>query len=132
MGGSVSAFDAIHDAIPVAKVPVVSSLRSPNFLFGMSPFTHPHINNRSEISSFDPITGRLNFADGSWEDEVDVVFLATGFEFSFPFLPKVKPINGRIPGLYQHVFKIDDPSLIFLGMVGLFLIPMPRLTRLQL
>ncbi|RYC63824.1 hypothetical protein CHU98_g2379 [Xylaria longipes] len=101
----------------VTKGPVISSLRKPNPTFGWAPFTHPRIDIRSEISSFEPATGRINFADGSSADDVDLVLFATGYEFSFPFLPNLKVINGRVPGLYEHVFNIDDPSLALIGMV---------------
>ncbi|KAI8945019.1 putative dimethylaniline monooxygenase [Xylaria longipes] len=117
VGGSISAFDALHDIRAVTKGPVISSLRKPNPTFGWAPFTHPRIDIRSEISSFEPATGRINFADGSSADDVDLVLFATGYEFSFPFLPNLKVINGRVPGLYEHVFNIDDPSLALIGMV---------------
>ncbi|KAH8162708.1 hypothetical protein CIB48_g5531 [Xylaria polymorpha] len=117
VGGSISAFDTLHDIRTVTKGPVISSLREPNASFGWVPFTHPHIDVRSEISSFDPETGRINFADGSSADDVDLVVFGTGYEFSFPFLPNVKVVNGRVPGLYEHVFNVDDLSLVFLGMV---------------
>lgn len=118
VGGSISAFDTLHDIRTVTKGPVISSLREPNASFGWVPFTHPHIDVRSEISSFDPETGRINFADGSSADDVDLVVFGTGYEFSFPFLPNVKVVNGRVPGLYEHVFNVDDLSLVFLGMVS--------------
>lgn len=114
----MSAFDALHDIRQVSKGPVISSMRAPNPTFGMSPFTHPDIDNRSEISAFDSTTGRITFVDGSWVDDVDIVLFATGFQFSFPFLPGIKAVNGRIPGLYQHIFQTNDPSLVFLGMVS--------------
>lgn len=120
----MSAFDALHDIRLVSQTPVISSLRKPNGLFGMSPFTHPDISNQTEISAFDPETGRLTFIDDSWIDDVDCVLLATGFQFSFPFLPSVKPVNGRLPGLYQHIFQISDPTLAFLGMVSISTCPM--------
>ncbi|KAH8680723.1 thiol-specific monooxygenase [Xylariales sp. PMI_506] len=117
VGGSVSAFDALHDIRRVSKLPIISSLRNPSGVFGQTPFSHPHIDNRSEISAFDPETGRITFSDGSAAEDVDAILFATGFEFSFPFLPGVKAVNRRVPGLYQHVFKTDNPSLVFIGMV---------------
>ncbi|KAJ3550208.1 hypothetical protein NM208_g97 [Fusarium decemcellulare] len=117
VGGSVSAFDALHDIRLMSKLPVHSSLRQPSAIFGWAPFTHPDIENHPSISSIDPDTGRITFSDDTFVDDVDVVLFATGFAFNFPFLPNVKPVNGRIPGLYQHVFKSDDPSLAFMGMV---------------
>ncbi|KAM0554039.1 hypothetical protein ACHAPJ_007114 [Fusarium lateritium] len=117
VGGAVSAFDALHDIKRTAKLPVIASLRRPSAIFGWAPFEHPHIKQRPSISSFDPVTGRVTFSDGTFEDDIDIVVFATGFEFSFSYLPGIKPVNKRIPGLYQHVFKSDDPSLAFIGMV---------------
>ncbi|KAH6960216.1 putative dimethylaniline monooxygenase [Fusarium avenaceum] len=117
VGGSVSAFDALHDVKRTAKLPIIASLRRPSAIFGSAPFEHPHIKQRPSISSFDPVTGRISFSDGTFEDDIDIVLFATGFEFSFSFLPGIKPVNKRIPGLYQHLFKSDDPSLAFIGMV---------------
>lgn len=119
VGGSVSAFDALHDIRRLAKLPVISSLRQPSAIFGWAPFQHPDIENRPSISSFDQSTGRITFSDGTFEDGIDAVLFATGFEFSFPFLPGVQPVNRRVPGLYQHVFKTSDPTLAFIGMVGI-------------
>ncbi|KAH7114439.1 putative dimethylaniline monooxygenase [Dendryphion nanum] len=117
VGGSVSAFDALHDIRTVSKLPIISSLRKPSQVFGAVAFTHPDILNRPEIVSFDADSGRITFADNSHVDDVDVILFATGYEFSFPFLPKQVVKNGRIPGLYEHVFNISDPSLAFIGMV---------------
>ncbi|KAF2662129.1 putative dimethylaniline monooxygenase [Lophiostoma macrostomum CBS 122681] len=117
VGGSVSAFDALHDIRLVSKLPIISSLRKPSMVFGAAPFIHPHILNRPQIRKFDADTSRITFLDGSYADDVDVVLFATGYDFSFPFLSNVKPKNGRVPGLYQHVFNTADPSLAFIGMV---------------
>ncbi|KAK7215366.1 hypothetical protein V2G26_003369 [Clonostachys chloroleuca] len=117
VGGSVSAFDALHDVRTTSKHPVISSMRKPSAIFGAPPFKHPHIENHSEIASFDSETGRIDFTDGGYVDDVDVVLFATGYEFDFPFLPDINIVNRRIPGLYQHVFLARDPSLAFVGMV---------------
>ncbi|KAL4887241.1 putative dimethylaniline monooxygenase [Aspergillus karnatakaensis] len=117
VGGSVSAFDALHDVRQVSKLPIISSLRKFSPIFGDTPFKHPDIENHSQISAFDPETGAIKFADGAVVHEVDVVIFATGYDFSFPFLPELESVYKRIPGLYQHIFKIDCPSLAFVGMV---------------
>ncbi|KAL2844794.1 putative dimethylaniline monooxygenase [Aspergillus pseudoustus] len=117
VGGSVSAFDALHDIRRVSKLPVISSLRKPSAIFGETPFRHADIENHSEISSFDAETGAITFADGSIVNDVDAIVFATGYDFSFPFLPDLGPVHKRIPGLYKHVLKIENPSLAFIGMV---------------
>lgn len=117
VGGSVSAFDALHDIRTVSQQPVLSSLRRVNPLFGQAPFTHPDIENHSQISAFEPETGQVNFVDGTSVKDIDFIIFATGYDFSVPFLPQLNGIQKRIPGLYEHVFKMDDPSLAFIGMV---------------
>ncbi|KAJ3961158.1 hypothetical protein N0V92_002132 [Colletotrichum tropicale] len=117
VGGSVSAFDALHDIRLVSQTPVIASLREPLPAFGWAPFTHPDITTKPQITHFCHETGRITFSDKSTVDDVDIVLFATGYDFSFPFLPKLKIENRRIPRLYQHVFHTDDPSLSFVGMV---------------
>ena len=119
MGGSVSAFDALHEIRLVAQHPVISSLREPIPAFGWNAFTHPHVSIKSPISRFHP-DGRIDFFDGSSVDHVDIVLFATGYDFNFPFLPdsNTRIKNRMIQGLYQHVFDIEDPTLAFIGMVS--------------
>jgi hypothetical protein len=115
----VSAFDALHEIRLVAQHPVICSLKEPLPAFGWSAFTHPHVVNKPPISRFHQ-DGRIDFSDGSSENQVDIILFATGYDFSFPFLPgfDVRIKNRRIRGLYQHVFDIEDPSLSFIGMVS--------------
>lgn len=120
----MSAFDALHEIRPVSKHPIIASLHKPLPAFGWAPFTHPHIEVRQSIAQLDPETRMVTFEDGSTVSNVDIIFFATGYDFSFPFLPSVEIRNRRIQGLYQHVFKIDDPSLGFVGMVSLYQSPM--------
>lgn len=114
----MSAFDALHDIRLVSQRPVISSLRKPSMVFGWAPFQNRDIDNRPGISFFDAETGRVVFSDKTFVDDVDIVLFATGYGFSFPFLPHVQPANGRVPGLYEHVFDASDPSLAFIGMVS--------------
>ncbi|KAL7627336.1 hypothetical protein AAE478_001528 [Parahypoxylon ruwenzoriense] len=117
VGGSVSAFDAIHEIRTVSKRPVISSIRQPLAEFGWSPFLHPHIQLRSAISRLDLDTKTIEFVDGSEVHDVDIVYFATGYDFSFPFLSCVEIKSRRITGLYQHVFSRHDPTLAFIGMI---------------
>ncbi|KAK4942563.1 hypothetical protein LTR10_017692 [Elasticomyces elasticus] len=119
VGGSVSAFDALHEIRLVAQHPVISSLKEPIPAFGWNAFTHPHVAIKPPIARFHP-NGKIEFWDGSSVDHVDVVLFATGYDFSFPFLRDVNTRiqNRRIQGLYQHVFDIEDPTVAFIGMVS--------------
>lgn len=94
---------------------------NPIAAFGWEPFKHPNISIKKGISRFDAETGRIYFSDGSHLDGVDHVIFATGYTFSLPFLPevqkRVKQAYRRLPGVYQHTWNIEDPSLAFVGMV---------------
>jgi hypothetical protein len=76
---------------------------------------------KKQIARFDPDTGRIFFSDGSHVDDVENVIFGTGYTFSLPYLPslqeKIKRSDRRLPGVYQHVWNIDDPSLTFVGQV---------------
>ncbi|KAH6686480.1 thiol-specific monooxygenase [Plectosphaerella plurivora] len=123
LGGSVSSHEILHEILPTAQHPVYSSLRSdPIPAFGWAPFKHPHVVVRPQISRFDPVTGLVHFSDGSKLEDVDHVIFGTGYTFSLPYLPqiqeKIKKEYRRLPGVYQHTWNIDDPSLAFIGMLG--------------
>lgn len=49
------------------------------------------------------------------------MIFGTGYTFSFPFLPdvqkRVQSSYRRLPGVYQHTWNIEDPTLTFVGMV---------------
>lgn len=122
VGGSVSAHEVVHEVLGAAQHPVYASVRGdPIAAFGWEPFDHPHIVVKKGITKFDAATGRIIFEDGSHLDGVDHVVFGTGYSFSFPFLPRVqervKKAYRRLPGVYQHTWNIDDPTLTFAGMV---------------
>lgn len=123
VGASVSASEIIHEILPYAQHPVIGSLRGePIPAFGLVPWTHPHIEVQKQIIRFDHENGRIFFEDGSILDNVDHVIFATGYTFSLPYLPKIQEAISqtyrRLPGVYQHTWNIDDPSLTFVGMVS--------------
>lgn len=122
VGGSVSSHEVVHEILDSAQHPVYSSLRGdPIAAFGWEPFDHPHIVVKKQITRFDAETGRIIFEDGSYLDGVDHVIFGTGYSFSFPFLSnvqeRVKKAYRRLPGVYQHTWNIEDPTLAFAGMV---------------
>lgn len=59
------------------------------------------------------------FKDGSVVSDFDKIIFATGYRLSYPFLPfqAVTPQN-RLSGFYQHIFRIEDPSLAVIGQVS--------------
>ncbi|XP_051929184.1 flavin-containing monooxygenase 5-like isoform X7 [Hippocampus zosterae] len=67
----------------------------------------------------------LVFADGSAVDQVDVVVFATGYNYSFPFLPpdlQDKCGQGPQHRLYRHVFALGltSPTLAVVGLIDGF------------
>ncbi|KAH6876346.1 hypothetical protein B0T10DRAFT_521172 [Thelonectria olida] len=123
LGGSVSSHELVHEVLDFAESPVHVSVRGdPIPAFGWEPFNHPKISIKKGISRFDPETGRIHFSDGSHLDGVDHVIFATGYTFSLPFLPdvqqQIRQAYRRLPGVYQHTWNIEDPTLAFIGMLG--------------
>uniref|UniRef100_A0A8D0DB72 Flavin-containing monooxygenase n=1 Tax=Sander lucioperca TaxID=283035 RepID=A0A8D0DB72_SANLU len=60
------------------------------------------------------------FVDGSIIDEVDVVVFATGYNYSFPFLPPaLQAKSGYRLRLYKHVFPpaLTQPTLAVVGFI---------------
>ena len=74
----------------------------------------------SELPLLQRLEGNVaHFKDGS-QREVDAIILCTGYQHHYPFLPgelSLRTRNRLYPGqLYQGVFWIDNPKLIYLGM----------------
>ncbi|KAL8597538.1 hypothetical protein ACOMHN_033409 [Nucella lapillus] len=62
----------------------------------------------------------VEFVDGSFEDNIDVVVLATGYTFGFPFLdPKVAEVKENGLPLFKYMFPPDlhPPTLAMIGYV---------------
>ncbi|XP_059922512.1 flavin-containing monooxygenase 5-like [Gadus macrocephalus] len=63
---------------------------------------------------------RVVFVDGSIIDKVDVVVFATGYHYSFPFLPRdLQAKSGHRLRLYRHVFPpgMSRPTLAVVGFI---------------
>jgi cation diffusion facilitator CzcD-associated flavoprotein CzcO len=62
----------------------------------------------------------IRFQDGRVEKDIDAVIFATGYLYAFPFLRSLNPplvTDGRrVHGLYKHLFRIDNPTLVFPGL----------------
>ena len=55
--------------------------------------------------------------DGSVADDIDVIILATGYDYTFPFLDKdMVEFQHNFPVLYKHMFRVEEnPSIAFIG-----------------
>ncbi|NP_001171913.1 flavin-dependent monooxygenase FMO3 precursor [Bombyx mori] len=61
---------------------------------------------------------KVHFADES-EDEVDVVFLCTGYLYNFPFLHEscnISVEDNCVEPLYKHLVNIHHPTMCFIGV----------------
>ncbi len=77
--------------------------------------THGEVVPRPAIASFDG--GHVKFTDGR-RDEVDFIVWATGYRVTIPFLSSQwLGENAEAMRLYQRVFHLADPSLIFAGLM---------------
>ncbi|KAM0257418.1 hypothetical protein ACHAQJ_004364 [Trichoderma viride] len=70
-----------------------------------------------EIVEFLPDQRGVLFQDGSIEKDIDYIVFCTGFLFGYPFLSNLNRkiiTSGRgVHGLYQHLFLIQHPTLVF-------------------
>ena len=58
---------------------------------------------------------RVTFQDGT-EKEFDIIIMSTGYNIGYPFLP-VRYADIGIRQRYKMLFDIDDPTLVFIGLV---------------
>ncbi len=122
VGASVSGADIAYDLVGAAKAPVYAVVigHKANGYFGDEAFHHPGITRKPSISRIETSDGQktVHFTDGSFVEDVDNIIFGTGYSWSLPFLPNVKVLNNRVPGLYQHIVYQNDPTLLFVGAVG--------------
>ena len=88
--------------------------------FGDWAFQNPHIKRHAPISHFSSQSGDRTvwFEDGTSLTDVDHIILGTGYSWTLPFLPEMEIRNNRVPELYLHIFKRQDPTLVFTGAVS--------------
>ncbi|EPE05566.1 dimethylaniline monooxygenase [Ophiostoma piceae UAMH 11346] len=131
IGGSISAADIIGDIYAITKAPLYSSQRTLNEALDAA-WNLPNVIRKGQItkvfadsgSSGDrgkqPMAGSVGvvFADGSTVTGIDKIIFATGFNVSYPFLvPNPVTPSGRLDNVYEHIVKIGDPTLSFVGQV---------------
>ncbi|VDO21710.1 unnamed protein product [Heligmosomoides polygyrus] len=74
------------------------------------------------------------FEDGSRVDDVDVVILATGFEFHFPMVEhgKLIPVHDNVVDLYQYMFPTETKNEMSCGRFQVYFGPLvPYVYRLH-
>ncbi|KAJ8116475.1 hypothetical protein OPT61_g2101 [Boeremia exigua] len=122
VGGSVSASDFVIDTYKSVRGPLIVAQRGENANPALdNVWKLPGVVKKPTITRFTLENGgTVEFSDGSWVSgaDVDVVYFATGYRLSYPFLePNPVTSNNRLSGFYQHTFNINDPSLAVVGQI---------------
>ncbi|CAG8287018.1 unnamed protein product [Penicillium salamii] len=116
VGHSASGIDIASQIGHVSKRPLLISERTATTLSSKQAAVAKSL---PEISFLSAEDGRVVFANGQEEKEVDHIVFCTGYHFSIPFLSDLQPsivTDGVRPHhLYQHVFYSKEPSLALIG-----------------
>lgn len=122
VGASVSGMDIATDLVGVAQKPIHCIVRGKwHPYFGKTAFEHPGIQTHPAIKNIVSTDGQrtIILEDGTSIHGVDHIIFGTGYSWTLPFLPNVPIRNNRVPDLYLHIFKREDPTLIFIGAVSI-------------
>ncbi|KAK7220012.1 hypothetical protein V2G26_008015 [Clonostachys chloroleuca] len=137
IGGSASSLDAVKEIVPVAKK-VWQSTRGGAFDLPVAVLPD-EVERIGEVVEFHPpgqdsaegSIGNATLADGTVIKDIDRIIVATGYQFSLPFLleyhrddvkasdadDKVLVTDGtQLHNLHHDIFYIPDPTLIFIGV----------------
>ncbi|KAF8850438.1 hypothetical protein BDZ45DRAFT_731566 [Acephala macrosclerotiorum] len=115
IGGGSSYFDIGRRMTPHVKGKLLVSMREPQLLGQMSSPDHRNV---SIPKTLFPKTRSVLFMDDSIEKDIDIIMLCTGYQYEFPFLPKVEIADDgqRVANLWEHMFWIPDTTLSFVGL----------------
>ena len=113
IGAGLSGRDIFADISPFAKKVYVAN-RGPRLIT-----TIPE--NVEEMMAVSKVEedGKVYFINGE-ERWVDSIIIATGYQYSFPFLTEKSGIRvdggKRVVPLYKHAFNPIHPSMVFIGI----------------
>jgi dimethylaniline monooxygenase (N-oxide forming) len=96
---------------PMAQIPTVND-DLPNRIISGSVIVKPNVKKLTK-------TG-VEFEDGTFEDDIDVVFLATGYRFGFPFMGKsILEVDNNKVELYKNMFPpdLEKHTLACIGLI---------------
>ncbi|PVH92764.1 FAD/NAD(P)-binding domain-containing protein [Periconia macrospinosa] len=120
VGNSASGIDISRQISTVASHILVSS-KSPTTPVNPSSSSPSNLTPVPEITSLDPATRTLHFADNTTSSDIDSIVFCTGYLYSYPFLtsltpPAITTEGVRTTNTYQHIFYHPCPSLAFLTL----------------
>lgn len=133
VGNSASGLDIATQIGKFARKPVYLSARSVSAFGTLPPADwREDIDEVVEFLGSDDASRGIRFRSGRIETSFDSVVFATGYFYNFPFLRGADLELGealitdgsRTRGLYQHLFHIEHPSLVF-PVINLKVIPFP-------
>lgn len=117
VGNSASGLDIGAQINEVSKGNILVSQRAESYMAASVPGDKIICPEIVEFLSPDTHNRAIRFADGRVEDEVDAVVFCTGYFYSYPFLssltPPVVTHGWRTMNVYQQLFYIDHPTLVF-------------------
>jgi cation diffusion facilitator CzcD-associated flavoprotein CzcO len=124
VGSGPSSSDIASQISTRAKYPVLLSQRSESVINAtVGAQNHGLVRPMGQIAEFiHPSHGdrAVRFVSGHVESGIDSVMFATGYLYNFPFLKSTAldliDDGMRVKHLYQHMFHINHPSLIFAGL----------------
>ncbi len=129
IGNSASGLDIAYQISQACEQPILLSSRSDSAFGAMPPA--PWRRDVGEVVEFLPASNfqkAVRLKQGSIETHIDSIIFATGYFYSYPFLSNLKPpvvTDGlRTQDVYQHLFHIERPSLVF-PVINLKVIPFP-------
>ncbi|MCJ1417702.1 hypothetical protein MMC32_004047 [Xylographa parallela] len=119
VGNAASGVDIAAQIVSYCTPPLLISSRSESFLLSsatgreelpeITEFISPSVRDRA-----------VRFSDGRVESDITAIVYCTGYLYSYPFLPSLRPhliSDGlRVQNLFQHIFYIEHPSLAFLTL----------------
>lgn len=127
VGGSISAYDIVKQVSKTANS-VYQSIRSRKVIELLRTKSAIIL---ADVVKFNVDDKSIIDVDGNKIENVDMVIFATGYLRSYPALKQINnsdyPIvtdGFRLHNLYQHIFYINDPSLVFLATMN-SIVPFP-------
>lgn len=125
VGASISGPGIAYALSEVAETPLHCVVRGKYhpYFFDFA-FQHPNIIRRPPIKNI--VSNRetdertVFFEDGTKLEKVDHIIFGTGYTWTMHFFPELAATirNNRLPGLYQHVFWREDPTLCFVEAIA--------------
>ncbi|KAK2748481.1 hypothetical protein FQN57_000614 [Myotisia sp. PD_48] len=129
VGNSASGLDIGSQISQVCRSPLLSSVKSESYFIKGSASDRKEYPPIVEFLSPTTHNRAVRFSNGEVEKDIDAIIYCTGYLYSYPFLPSLDPPvitdGARTLRVYQHLFYIEQPTLVFPGL-NQKVIPFPQ------